>query len=1255
MLSPSTIDESGAANASTVTATLSHASSAAVTFTVSASPGTDTVAGDFTLSAATTLTIAAGSTASTGTVTITAVDNSVDAPNKSVTVSATAAGGGVADPSSQTLTITDDETTPTATLVLSPSTIKEHSTTASETVSTVTATLSHASNETVSLTVAASPGTDTVAGDFTLSAATTLTIAAGATTSTGTVTLTAVDNSVDAPDKTVTVSATVGGNSGVANPSDQTLTITDDEGTPTVTLALAPTSIKEHSTTASETVSTVTATLSGTSSEAVTLTVAARPGADTVAGDFTLSADTTLTIAAGATSSTGTVTITAVDNSVDAPDKTVTVSATVGGNSGVANPSDQTLTITDDEGTPTVTLALAPTSIKEHSTTASETVSTVTATLSGTSSEAVTLTVAARPGADTVAGDFTLSADTTLTIAAGATSSTGTVTITAVDNSVDAPDKTVTVSATVGGNSGVANPSDQTLTITDDEGTPTVTLALAPTSIKEHSTTASETVSTVTATLSGTSSEAVTLTVAASPGADTVAGDFTLSAATTLTIAAGATSSTGTVTITAVDNSVDAPDKTVTVSATVGGNSGVANPSDQTLTITDDDERGLVLSATAVTVTEATGASRTATYTVKLATQPTAAVTVAVSSDDTGAAMVAPASLTFTTADWGTAQTVTVTGVDDAVDNAADRTTTIGHDASGGDYGAVEGAVNVTVTDDEGTPTATLVLTPSTIDESGAANASTVTATLSHASSAAVTLMVAASPGADTVAGDFTLSTNKTLTIAANSTSSTGTVTLTAVDNSVDGPDKTVTVSATASGGNGVADPSSQTLTITDDDTRGLVFSPTSLTVTEASGASHTATYTVALATQPTADVTVAVSSNDTSAATVSTTSLTFTTATWDTAQTVTVTAVDDAVNNGVDHRTTTIGHQASSGDYGSVTGSVAVSVTDDEGAPTVAIGGVPSAINSTSNLNVTFDWSENVTGFDTADVTVTGGTKGAFSGNDDSYSLTVTPSGNTNVVVTVTANTGTDGGGNTGPASAEVATAVWDATAPTVTIGGVPSAINSTSNLNVTFDWSENVTGFDTADVTVTGGTKGAFSGNDDSYSLTVTPSGNTNVVVTVTANTGTDGGGNTGPAAAEVATATWDATAPTVTITGVPSAINSTSNLNVTFTWSESVTGFDASDVTVTGGTSSAFSGSGDSYTLTVTPSRKHRRGGERGSERGHGRRRQHGAGVGGKRNRGLGCDGADGDDHGGAFGDQLDKQSERVVHLVGGRDGF
>ena len=78
-----------------------------------------------------------------------------------------------------------------------------------------------------------------------------------------------------------------------------------------------------------------------------------------------------------------------------------------------------------------------------------------------------------------------------------------------------------------------------------------------------------------------------------------------------------------------------------------------------------------------LTTTEAGG---TATFTVVLNTQPTADVTIALSSSDTTEGTVSPASLIFTTANWNVAQTVTVTGVDDALVDGADHL----HDRDGG-------------------------------------------------------------------------------------------------------------------------------------------------------------------------------------------------------------------------------------------------------------------------------------------------------------------------------------------------------------------------------------------------------------------------------------------------------------------------------------------------------------------------------------------------------------------------------------------
>ena len=111
-------------------------------------------------------------------------------------------------------------------------------------------------------------------------------------------------------------------------------------------------------------------------------------------------------------------------------------------------------------------------------------------------------------------------------------------------------------------------------------------------------------------------------------------------------------------------------------------------------------------------------------------------------------------------------------------------------------------------------------------------------------------------------------------------------------------------------------------------DTRGVVLSEQTLTVTEAAGTGNTATYTVKLATLPTGDVTVKVVSRNTSLVTMSSAALTFTTGNWDTAQTVTVTGVDNILTG--TNATVIITNTASGGGYDDHAGDVAVTLTDD-------------------------------------------------------------------------------------------------------------------------------------------------------------------------------------------------------------------------------------------------------------------------------------------------------------------------------------
>ena len=928
-LDPSSISENG--GVSTVTAGLSGKSSEAVTVTVGAAAGTGATAADFNLSTAATLTIAAGATTSAGVVTVTAVDDTGTTGSIQVTVSGTAAGGNsVLAPANRTLTITDDDT-PQATLALSSASISENGG-----VATVTATLDRTSSVAVTVTVAAAAGTNAVAGDFTLSTATTLTFAANATTSAGLVTVTAVNNTTDAPDKSVTVSGTASDNNNWTNdPPGVTLAITDDDAAPGVTLALDPSSIAEPSG-----VSTVTATLSRPSSEPSTVTVTA------VSGAYTVGTDATITIAAGSTTAASdTVLITAVDDDLHHGNagRSATVTAALTNGQGAGAVTGASLTITDDETLPTVGLVLSePDAMSADAISENGGVSTVTATLTHPTTVALTVTVTAEAIATTgtVAGDFT-QGGTTLTIAARATTSTGLVTVTGVDNDVDAADKRVRVIGATEPSTRARNPDDAMLTLTNDDDA-TATLVLNPAAILENGG-----ISTVTATLSHPTTEAATLTVATTAVSPAVSGDFTR-AGSSLTIAANATTSTGLVTITAVDNNVATGNKQVRVSASAAGGRGVSAPSVATLIIRDD-EFGLSESAVSGQATEGGG---TATFTVRLNTQPSAAVTVAVTSRDASEGTVSPPSLTFAPGAWNTAQTVTVTGVQDSIDDGT-VTWQVRLDPSSGDAnyntGSVEVDMDVTTTDDDDPPTVTMALSPSSVAENG--GLATVTARLSHGSGAATTLTVAAVPGS------FTVGTDATIVIPAEATAApTDTVLVTAVDNTTDEPDRTATVTATVTNARAAADSTTMTvtgasLTVRDDDAApGVALAVNPASVAENGGVS-TVTATLSRPSSQPSTVTVTAVSGSYAAGTDATIVIAAgsTTAASDTA---TVTAVDDDVHQGSAGRSVTVTAALANGQgAGAVTGA-ALTLTDDETLPTLSLALGPSSVSENGGVS---------------------------------------------------------------------------------------------------------------------------------------------------------------------------------------------------------------------------------------------------------------------------------------------------------------
>ena len=155
-----------------------------------------------------------------------------------------------------------------------------------------------------------------------------------------------------------------------------------------------------------------------------------------------------------------------------------------------------------------------------------------------------------------------------------------------------------------------------------------------------------------------------------------------------------------------------------------------------TITINDDDTAGFTVAPTTLNVNE--GASKT--YTIVLDTRPAASVSVSLTNPDTGAVTVAPTSWTFTTSNWNTAKSFTVSGVEDS--DYADETVTISHSVTSADSkysGLTPDSVTVNVDDNDvravtvafGSATYTVKETDDTTTTTVRENEATVTVTLS--------------------------------------------------------------------------------------------------------------------------------------------------------------------------------------------------------------------------------------------------------------------------------------------------------------------------------------------------------------------------------------------------------------------------------------------------------------------------------------------------------------------------------------------
>jgi|GEM_PF-1129978 len=425
---------------------------------------------------------------------------------------------------------------------------------------------------------------------------------------------------------------------------------------------------------------------------------------------------------------------------------------------------------------------------------------------------------------------------------------------------------------------------------------------------------------------------------------------------------------TQTVTITAQDNFIDedvntTPYITSTVSHSVTSVDPNYNPplavgfplADVIVNLRDNDTAGVLITPTLLNLSEGVPAL-TATYSVRLTSQPTADVTLTISTDLAQLSSDKP-TLLFTTANWATAQDVTLTVKPDDIDedgnnNATSHISIVSHDLNSADPNYDDptapftvGTVAVQITDND---TADVLVAPATLALSeglAGVTSATVQVELTSEPTAPVTL---------TLTPDAQLTADQPfLLFTPGNWDTPQPVTLTAVDDFIDEDgdgDATLHVGAVAFA---ATSPDvlynrsfpAYTVDIADDDTADVLVMPAALALSETiTDANHTGTYAVRLLSQPVAAVMITLGLDSTQLD-VSTAALVFTPATWNITQTVTVTAIDDALFEGPQTLTITQTPTTADAIYAALAiPPVTVAITDNE--PALASVGDPAAID---------------------------------------------------------------------------------------------------------------------------------------------------------------------------------------------------------------------------------------------------------------------------------------------------------------------
>jgi hypothetical protein len=649
----------------------------------------------------------------------------------------------------------------------------------------------------------------------------------------------------------------------------------------------------------------------------------------------------------------------------------------------------------------------------------------------------------------------------------------------------------------------------------DDDGAPSAGVTITPSSGLQTS----ENLTTDAFTLVLDSQPASTVTVAIS-SSDTSEG--TASPA-SLTFTTGNWNSPQTVMLTGADDSLLDGDVNYTILFNV--QSSDSNYNGLTLApITAVNQDNDATPSAGITITPSSGLQTsenltTDIFTVVLNTQPTGLVTVAIISSDTSEGTVSPTSLTFTTSNWNSPQTVTLTGADDSlVDGDANYTILFNVQSSDSNYnGLTLAPITAVNQDNDATPSAGITITPSSgLQTSEDLATDAFTLVLDSQPASTVTVAISSS---DTSEGSVSPA---SLTFTTGNWNSPQIVTLTGADDSLVDGDANYSilfnVQSSDSNYNGLTLTPVTAVNLDNDSppSAGVTITPSAGLQT--SEDLTTDTFTLVLGSQPADTVTIAITSSDTGEGSVSPSSILFTTGNWDIAQTITVTGVDDTLMDGaVDYNIAFNVQSADSNYSGLALTPVTATNQDNDTTPATGITVTPSAGLQTSE-DLTTD------------------------------TFTVVLDSQPTDTVTVTLTSSDSGEGTVSPGSLSFTTANWS-TPQAVTVSGVDDpALDGDTNYSISFNVQSNDSNYnglsltpvtavnqdnDTAAITVTP-SSGLVTSEDlttDTFTVALTSQPTDTVTVTLTSSD--TGEGTVSPASLTFTIGNWNS-AQTVTVSG-------------------------------------------------------------------------------------------------------------------------